>query len=289
MPQNLRINGVDYPNVPAITVPKTAGGSASFLDTTDATVLASDIATGKTAYARGGKIIGTGTGGSGGEYHVISTENSDGTQNLAITDAAGSISVEPMSITANGTYTAPDGSAYSPVSVNVTPQLQTKTIVSNGTYVPDTGYEGFSGVFVTVPTPGNPVKFYDYRNWDLANCRQYGTTTVDENWTNNIGTTGVSVGDLILLDITGKDSGGGDACYQNIIRVTSMDGIQAHGDVIAQVKKGEVLELTYSKQEQSKSQTVSANGTYTLTPDSGKVLNSAAVTVSVPTYDGTVI
>ena len=29
--------------------------------------------------------------------------------------------VEPLSVTANGTYTAPEGTAYSPVTVNVPP------------------------------------------------------------------------------------------------------------------------------------------------------------------------
>lgn len=37
-------------------------------------------------------------------------------------------------------------------TVNVTPTLQTKTITSNGSYTPDTGYDGFSGVTVNVPS-----------------------------------------------------------------------------------------------------------------------------------------
>lgn len=47
----------------------------------------------------------------------------------------GDITVESLSVTANGIYSAPSGKAYSPVTVNVpNPSTGTKTITSNGTY-----------------------------------------------------------------------------------------------------------------------------------------------------------
>lgn len=58
MAQNITIAGASYPDVPSILVPKTGGGSVSFVDTTDADATASDILTGKTAYVNGEKITG---------------------------------------------------------------------------------------------------------------------------------------------------------------------------------------------------------------------------------------
>lgn len=62
----------------------------------------------------------------------------------------GDISVESLSVTANGQYSAPSGKAYSPVSVNVQPTLQSKTVTENGTVTADLGYDALSTVTVNV-------------------------------------------------------------------------------------------------------------------------------------------
>ena len=60
--------------------------------------------------------------------------------------------IEEKNITENGTYTAPDGvDGFSPVNVNVTPNLVEQVIISNGTYLPPEGYDGYSKVEVDVP------------------------------------------------------------------------------------------------------------------------------------------
>ena len=75
-------------------VNKVVYGNNTLIDLTDATATADKILQGYTAYgADGQKLTGTATGGD--------------------------ITVESLSVTQNGTYTAPTGKAYSPVSVNV--------------------------------------------------------------------------------------------------------------------------------------------------------------------------
>ena len=67
--------------------------------------------------------------------------------------------IESKSITANGTYTAPEGvDGYSPITVNVptpTPVIESKSITANGTYTAPEGVDGYSPITVNVPLPQN--------------------------------------------------------------------------------------------------------------------------------------
>ena len=60
MAQNVVINGVTYQNVPEVDIPKSGGGTASFYDTSDATLdSGGKLPLGVTAYADGTKYTGT--------------------------------------------------------------------------------------------------------------------------------------------------------------------------------------------------------------------------------------
>ena len=62
-----------------------------------------------------------------------------------------SVTVSSLNVTSNGTYTAPSGTAYSPVSVAVSPNLTTKSITQNGTYAASSdSVDGYSSVSVNV-------------------------------------------------------------------------------------------------------------------------------------------
>ena len=79
--KNVTIAGNQYPTVPSIEVPITGGGTASFVEISDTTAAASDVAQGKYFYTSAGvKTAGTATGGGGGTgqydfYTILEASN----------------------------------------------------------------------------------------------------------------------------------------------------------------------------------------------------------------------
>lgn len=78
---------------PEVTNPKTNKvivNNKIILDLTQDTVTPATLAKGSTAHDKSGaQITGTMEASAGGDYNIAATTNADGTQNLAITDAAG--------------------------------------------------------------------------------------------------------------------------------------------------------------------------------------------------------
>ena len=72
MAQNITIMGASYSAVPAVTLPKTGGGTARFDDASVTTATASDVASGKIFLASDGTITtGTNSGGGGGASNLV--------------------------------------------------------------------------------------------------------------------------------------------------------------------------------------------------------------------------
>lgn len=67
--------------------------------------------------------------------------------------AGGDITIESLSVTTNGTYTAPEKTAYSPVTVNVADIpaiIEPLSVTTNGTYTAGPNIDGYSPVTVSV-------------------------------------------------------------------------------------------------------------------------------------------
>lgn len=74
MSQNVTVQGASYSAVPAVQLPKTGGGTASFFDVSDTTAAASDVASGKYFYTSAGvRTQGTASGGGGASNIVQGT------------------------------------------------------------------------------------------------------------------------------------------------------------------------------------------------------------------------
>lgn len=99
-------------------VNKVEADGQTLIDLTADTAVAADVAQGKYFHlATGERVQGTSTGGGGTEAGTV-TQDPDGYLVLD-DDPPTQITIESLSVTQNGTYTAPTGTAYSPVTVNV--------------------------------------------------------------------------------------------------------------------------------------------------------------------------
>ena len=106
--------------------------------------------------------------------HIIRAKYNTGNNGMDITDVpqnlnsyivlgeGSGVTVEPLSVTSNGLYTAPMGKAYTPVDVNVpvppSVTVESLSVTSNGTYTAPAG-KAYSPVDVNVPaTPSVTVE-----------------------------------------------------------------------------------------------------------------------------------
>lgn len=100
MSQNITLWNASYSNVPAVTLPKTGGGTATFTDVTDTTASASDVASGKYFYTSAGtRTQGTASGGGSSKNVQIAQQSATRITSTSYTQASGEITVSKA-----GTY-----------------------------------------------------------------------------------------------------------------------------------------------------------------------------------------
>ena len=107
MSQNITIMGASYTAVPAVTLPKTGGGTARFDDATVTTATASDVASGKVFLASDGTVTtGTASGGGTTVKTATGTFTGNGTRTIDV-----SCAFEPdiVYVTSNPGTTASSG------------------------------------------------------------------------------------------------------------------------------------------------------------------------------------
>ncbi len=95
MAQNITLMGASYSAVPAVTLPKTGGGTASFTDVSDTTATAADVASGTYFYTAAGEYTeGTASGG-GGSTVVITMEEQMGLVDSFVYPNAATVVTDP--------------------------------------------------------------------------------------------------------------------------------------------------------------------------------------------------
>ena len=140
MAQNVVINGVTYQNVPEVDIPKSGGGTAKFMDTSDATLASGDeMLDGVTAYAGSTKITGT----------IVSKSSSDLTASGAtVTAPAGYYASSASKSVASGSATAP--ASISGTSATVSTGTNTITLSKSVSVTPSV-----TAGYVSAGTAGN--------------------------------------------------------------------------------------------------------------------------------------
>lgn len=99
MSQNITLQGANYSAVPAVELPKTGGGTATFTDVTDTTATAEDVSNTKYFYtAAGVRTQGTNSGG-GTSKNVQVLQSTSRTNSSSLTKVLGD-----MTVSKTGTY-----------------------------------------------------------------------------------------------------------------------------------------------------------------------------------------
>ena len=187
MAQNITLMGASYSAVPAVTLPKTGGGSATFTDVSDTTAAAADVASGKYFYtANGVKTQGTSSGGGGGVSVATATSTpSSASSSIQFTNLQG----EPTSFAVvSSANLATGASPYKTAAVvfdgtNVIGQYITNTNNAQMTYSDSAFSKSYSSGTLTI-TGSNS-------NWQ---ANEYTLLYTYGGSSSNIGTEDVQVG-----------------------------------------------------------------------------------------------
>ena len=152
MAQNITLLGASYSDVPAVTLPKTGGGTARFDDCTVVTAEASDVRTGETFVASNGTVTsGSMPNGTATAPTTISGSQATLTTGTNTITLQKTLNVTPRITTAGYISAGTAGSALVSLNANVTTKAATTIYpsasdqsIASGTYT--TGAQTIKGV-----------------------------------------------------------------------------------------------------------------------------------------------
>lgn len=126
------INGVQYSNVPKVAIPKVGGGTADFMDTSDATLTsAAQMLSSVTAYANGTKYTGSITEKSSSDLSI---------SGATVTAPAGYYASSSSATVPSGSATGPSSISGSSATVSTGTNTLTLTKTVSVTPVVSAGY-----------------------------------------------------------------------------------------------------------------------------------------------------
>lgn len=98
MAQNVVINGVTYSNVPAVDIPKSGSGTATFYDTSEANIATGDVRNGKKGFGTSGEVVGNMTEKAAASYNPSTQDQTiNGNQYLAGAQTIKAVTVTNLS------------------------------------------------------------------------------------------------------------------------------------------------------------------------------------------------
>lgn len=136
MAQNVVINGVTYQNVPEVDIPLSGGGTAKFMDTSDANAAAGHMLSGKTAYVNGAKVTGNIASKSAASYNPSTSDQTiNASQYLSGAQTIRAVTVTNLTAAniANGVTVKIGCSADDDCVASVTGSLSAAVISQDGT------------------------------------------------------------------------------------------------------------------------------------------------------------
>ncbi len=216
MAQNITLMGASYSAVPAVQLPKTGGGSATFYDTSDADATAADIKNNKTAYVNGTKVTGQMANGSATPAASLTGSGASvsvGTNGLTFSKSIGNTPQVTAGYISSGT------SGNTSVTLGATMPIQQAAIIHPSTtdQTIDTGtYVAGQNVFKAVTTT----------NLTAENIKQGITVKVGDN-----------TDDDCVTSVLGTYAGGGGGGGLTLLQTTALGTISTSSTSAADTGK----------------------------------------------------